>query len=364
MNNKIHNILFSIVMVSGFLYSSIVSMPGKAFAGIEDRCTPGMVSGIGVGSNKNLHAKCADAGVANPCKCNWDDTVWHNDFVGICTAPVNIKNSKVPLSEIIQIVQKNVNSLKEQIINFVSIEEFTFEEFNNSGKKAKTLNILSDYRVVHEQSASAESTKIISEETRNILSVKEDGKEKYVENYADFITAKHNPYDDLFIWFNKDTEKCFDYRLDNSVNIKKRKTHVIRISPKRNVLDIGQVCRAIDMSNDGFVYIDTETTNILRSSKKPSLYIREFDYVPPFNYTPLDSPKCFTKPCVYVIQYEYDYGDVMIGDQAWRLPISKQVKVEVVKTTYDMQPWLVYKYRYIDHKTFTVGTKIWFPETD
>jgi hypothetical protein len=49
---------------------------------------------------------------------------------------------------------------------------------------------------------------------------------------------------------------------------------------------------------------------------------------------------------------------VKILDKIWRLPVTKQAKVEVIRSVNLLEPWLVYKYKYSNHKAFTANTKI------
>ena len=106
---------------------------------------------------------------------------------------------------------------------------------------------------------------------------------------------------------------------------------------------------------------ETKTMDIVRSATRPLYYIREFDYNP-FNYTPLNQPSCSKKPCVYSTAYIYDYDNIIIKDQIWRLPVTKQIKVEFFAAVNTLQPWLVYNSRYSNHKAFNVDTKIRFGE--
>ena len=98
---------------------------------------------------------------------------------GICAVPVNAQDSDVSLSEILQAVQKNVDSLKEKLVDFTSREEFTIEEFDSKGEKVKkTTNIISDHRAVPEAAKPEQLSLVlpsIIREEREILSAKENG---------------------------------------------------------------------------------------------------------------------------------------------------------------------------------------------
>ena len=154
-------------------------------------------------------------------------------FLLICGLNVNAasaQDSNISLSDIIQNVQKKINFLSEHIANFVTIEEITIKEFDNKGNVKKTKSIISEYRVIPEKLTYVQSSEI-TQEIREILSVKEEGI-KNVNKFIEPVSARGNPYNDLFLWFDNDSEKCFDYKLNGTEKINERDAYVIYISIK------------------------------------------------------------------------------------------------------------------------------------
>ena len=167
--------------------------------------------------------------------------------------------------------------------------------------------------------------------------VNEDGKEQSIGKFAGLIDTGHNPYEDLFLWFGKDAEKCFDCKFNGVTKVNKREAYEVRVFQKENINGIDKTCESINMTDEGFVFIDTKTMDILRSARRPPHYIREFEYNP-FNYAPLKHPVCSVKPCVYAAEYVYDFDNVKIRDQVWRLPVTKQITVATFVSHNNLQP--------------------------
>ena len=135
-------------------------------------------------------------------------------FLGLYIVSAIAKDSDVSILEILQAVQKNVESLKEQNINLIADEEITIEEFDDKGKVKKTINILSEYRIIQTKSEKPFSYGIPQEE-RTVLFTKENGKviktKTFIEPYM--FRFAYNGTSELFVLFDKQNEEYFDYEL-------------------------------------------------------------------------------------------------------------------------------------------------------
>jgi len=111
----------------------------------------------------------------------------------MCAVSLNAADADISLSEILQAVQKNTDLLKENVIDLISEEEITIEEFNNKGKRTRIANIVSEYRIFPEKTTSIADCRIVYEimesissagimrEEREILSAKENNRTQRLE---------------------------------------------------------------------------------------------------------------------------------------------------------------------------------------
>jgi hypothetical protein len=269
------------------------------------------------------------------------------------------------LSRILQAVQKNVDSQKEQIIDIISREEITIEEFDDKGKTRKTTNVISNYHIFPETTSSIPDCRIVTEilasvqpagilrEERTMLSAKVDNKAQRMDRFrfTEDIWAKGNSYVDLFILFDKQNEKCFEYRLIGK--FEEDNVYAIVIKQKEN--DIGKSNRwQWDLLYEGVALIDAVTMEIVQliRNKVPLTY---------YNIS-RDGDNAITKNVskrqYFFTQIEYD--KIKIGNQFLTLPVERTVRLFRA----DGQLDTVYKYRYSDHKAFAVDTKISFDPID
>ena len=205
---------------------------------------------------------------------------------GICAIHAGAQDSDAYLLKILEAVQKNVNSQKERMVDYVSKEEITVEEFNDEGKIKKTTNIISDYRIFPETASVISDCRIVSEilgsvqpsgilrEEREMLSVKEDN--NIIKEFTEAVWAKGNSYVDYFILFDKQNEKCFDYKLIG--RMEEPNAYVIEIKQKE--IDIGKNEKLKwELNYEGFAFIDTNTMEIVQLNRKGVGYHVNYDGV-------------------------------------------------------------------------------------
>ena len=288
----------------------------------------------------------------------------------MCVFTVNAQDTGASLPEILDAVQKNVDFLKEHIVDLISEEEIIAEEFNDKGKVKKTTNIISEYRIFPELTNSTSGCHAVYEiiesllpagilrEERELLSAKENNKTQRLDKYefTEQFWAKGSSYIELFFLFDKQNEKCFDYELKGVRRINNRNVYEIGIKQKESDAGTKQTSENENISWDikfaGFALIDTGTREIVQLNRdKFGININ--------TRRPGKSPIAGMFPYVtirYFLFTQYEYGKVKIDDQYLTLPVAKTFKLFRINE----QLHASYKYRYRNHKVFTVDTKISF----
>ena len=291
----------------------------------------------------------------------------------ICAVHVSAQELYTDISEILQAVQKNVDSQKERLIDILSKEEITLEEFDNKGELAEIANIISDYRVfpgtinkisdcrvLYSEILEFTRSPGILREERVILSTENNG---WIEkkSYGDFW-AKGNTYVDLFSAFDKQNEKCFDYKfigegkisLTGTGKIKERNVYAIEIKHKET--NIGQTEKlSWVLKHGGIALIDVGTMEIVRLSRSVNYHITYNNFSTNWRGRVFALEDQIEK---YVYSIEYEYDKVKIGDQFLTLPLVKIAKI----FRENGQLAAVYTYRYRDHRAFNASVKISFDE--
>jgi len=293
----------------------------------------------------------------------------------MCAIPVNARDENASLAEILHAVHRNVDFLKENIINLINTEEITVEEFNDREKRTRAVNIISDYRVFPEKTGPISDCRVIYEilesmmptgilrEEREMLSVKENNRTQRLDRFefTEPFWARGSSYVDLLILFDKQSEQCFDYELKGAGNADNRDVYIIGIRQKE--ADIGETAGeknetiSWNVRYRGVAFIDSATMEIVRLNR---------DMVN-INYNTQrakNSPLHDMFPSVALTRYgllvQYEYGRVRINDKYLTLPVTKAVDLFRENGQQDAS----YKYRYGNYRAFTVDTKIIFGATD
>ena len=286
---------------------------------------------------------------------------------GMCAVSVKAQDSDEyisnVLSQILQAVQKNVDFQKNQMIDLISMEEITIEEFDTHEKISKITSVTSNYRAFPEKTTTIPDCNFVSKtlasllpldklrEEREVLSIKENG--KVLKKFTEPFWAKGSSYIDYFMIFDKQNEKCFDYELMNSVIIDGRSVYTIGI--KQKAKDIGgSGMWEWELLYEGIALIDAETMEFVRSSRGmvPLTY---YNVNLKSNYLPR---KSVSQKQFFFTQYTYE--KVKIGDYFMTLPVEKFVRL----FQENGQLHTSYKSRYSNYRAFTVNTKIIFDTID
>jgi len=291
--------------------------------------------------------------------------------IRISDVPVKTRDADTSLSEILHAVQKNVDFLKEHIIDLVSEEKITIEEYNNRGRVGRTTSIISEYRIFPERTSSIPDCRVVYEiiesllpvgilrEERELLSAKENNREQRLDRFrfTEHFWARGSSYVELMILFDKQNEGCFDYELKGVGSVDGRNVYVIGI--KQREADVGSVHAEKDMNiswdvrYEGSALIDAETMDIVQLNRDRVTIghgVQRTENAPMYDMF----PNVTTIRYFLFIQYEYE--KVSINDRFLTLPVTKTVSL--FRET--GQPDISYKYRYGNHRAFTVDTKISF----
>ena len=275
-------------------------------------------------------------------------------ILGMCAYPASAPGAEISISEILEAVQNNTASLREQIVDFTSKEEITIEEFNVDKKGVigtkKTTNIVSEFRAFPKAAKSGQVATVlpdILQKERTVLAVTENGKDRKNKNYTepDFFAA-NDAYTDLFILFDKQNEQNFHYELKGIEKIGERDVYVIRIAQKE--METGQVGKwEYNIAFEGAARVDAETMEVVRLNRG-RIYRIHYG-----TRSPRDPRINSVETGSYYLS-QHEYGKVKIMDRFLTLPVARTIRL----FRNDGSPDTVYKYRYSDFKAFTVDTKI------
>jgi len=287
----------------------------------------------------------------------------------ICVFIANARAADISLSGILRAVQNNVDFLKEHIVDLISEEEITVEEFNDKGKVKNKINITAEYRVFPELKESTPDCRVIYDivesflpagilrEERILLSVKENNKTRLPDGYEfkEHFGVGGSSYVELLFLFDKNNEKCFDYELKGAGKYNDRDVYIIGI--KRKEADSGR--RRIeneniswDMKYDVTALIDAGTMEIVQLNRERveiSFSSRRTAKTTIAGMFPYVTTR-------YYLFIQYEYERVKIRDRYLTLPVAKTARLLRINE----QPEAVYKYRYGNHRMFAVGTKVLF----
>ena len=163
-------------------------------------------------------------------------------------------------AKILQNIQRQIDLLKENLVDIISLEEVTNERTGYyQGKQAiKTTSTLSDYRtsysketagVIHDCSSVAKilnpiEPPYILQEDRKVRSIIRS--DNYKDNWAFVTTAidqfyidiARNSFVELIVPFDRQYEKCFDYKLLGVVKINDRNAYVIEVMGKESSREV------------------------------------------------------------------------------------------------------------------------------
>ena len=290
--------------------------------------------------------------------------------LAICVFIANARDADASLPEILQAVQKNVDFLKEHLVDLISEEEITIEEFDDKGKAKKTKNIISEYRIFPETTGSIPDCRVIYEiiesllpvgilrEERELLSVKENNRTQRLDKYSftEDFWASGGSYIELLVLFDKQNEKCFDYELKGDKNTNGRNVYEIGIKQKGADVGTKELGKnekiSWNITYEGSALIDAGTMEIVQINRD------RIDIKIDTRRTEKSSitgmfPYVTTR---YFLFTQYEYEKVKINNQYLTLPVAKIARLFRINE----QLYISYKYRYGKHRVFAVDTKISF----
>ena len=240
----------------------------------------------------------------------------------ICVISINAQDSKISLTaispniedtekleniqnlqtKILQNVQRQVDLLKENLVNIVSSEEVASERdseaFDSKGEKViRTKNILSEYRISYLKDVTdvipdcSVVAKIfnpleppyILQEDRAVQSVKESNQRlPDIYPYGVFtatlnqfyLDIARNSFLEMIVPFDKQYEKCFNYKLLGIAKIKERDTYVIEVMGKEKSTEEGIIAQdkftemSWNIKFGGLALIDAKTMEIFQFNEK------------------------------------------------------------------------------------------------
>jgi len=299
-------------------------------------------------------------------------------FLKMFVVTINAQNLEYSLTNILQSIQNNIELQKEQIINIFSKEEITVKEYDKNIKPVITTNIISNYRIFPVKDSIITDCQIVFQiissmqpsimlEDREILSIKRNNKN--IKDFTEDIWAKGNNYTDIFIIFDKQNEKCFDYKLLDIENIDGRKVLAIEIKQKKmdfgkndldnvvkNNSDMKMISISWNLTYEGIILVDAETMEIVQLYRDGIEYIETHKYN---NKPPLNNAKdnwIIFKEEKYYFFINYKYEKIMIGGHNYTLPTNKTVKLFRENGQLDT----VYEYRYSNYGAFSTDAKVMF----
>ena len=274
-------------------------------------------------------------------------------------SPVKAHDSTIKLPEILQAVQTYVDFLRNNVRDFVSREEITIEEFDNRGRINKTTEIISEFRVTPVRPELRKPGRLflytIPQEERTLLSVRENDKPRRNTNFSEpaFLVGL-NPFNDLLVIFDKRNEEYFNYRLNGIETISGRKAYVIEIEQKE--AEIGNTTTFWWIRKyEGVAHIDVETMDVLKLNRG------RHDFRPGARHLRYLGRLIGRNVSMRLPHYHYyEYKKVNIGNQYYTLPVERTSRLY----HQDGRIHTIFRYRYSDHRVFTVDTNIKFDFTD
>jgi len=214
----------------------------------------------------------------------------------VCAAYANAQSADISISEILSAVQKNADFLKENLVDLVSREEITVDEFGNKGETKKTTNIISEYRVFAEPLNNSSDCNGVSEtlyfpqsrrpggisreafgilretlgiprEKRETLSVKVDNKTprtaKAIFNAP--VWDEEHSFAGYLALFNKQYEQCFNYKFLGVETVNDRAAYAVEITRIESGGEQGDV--SLNPVYKSMALIDAETMDIVQLNR-------------------------------------------------------------------------------------------------
>ena len=259
---------------------------------------------------------------------------------GLSCLPVHPQEAPGPAAvDIASRVQKNVAAFQELLPDFICDERVTRHEIEQ-GKVTREDRFISSFRVTRRKSP-VSSTSPVFLETREVISATVKGKPATVRNYVPPIGVTDGFNDDLFYFFDKEKEKCFDFELAGSEKIRGRTTLILSIRAKDNVKRIGGKCSSLSPGETSKAFVDSELMQVMRLQLFPTGYLQFAGPLSRWNGK-------------YVIYQSIDYAEVFINGVPYWLPAAKRAEFVKLKG----QRSYLYVVEYSNFHKFDVSAKV------
>ena len=182
---------------------------------------------------------------------------------GLSCLPVHPQEAPGPAAvDIASRVQKNVEAFQDLMPDFICDERVTKQEFEQR-KVTREDRFISSFRVTRGKSSNSSTSPILIE-TREVISATVKGKRVTVRNYVLPIGVTGGFSDDLFYFFGKEKEKCFDFELAGSDKIRGRTALLLSIRVKDDVKRIEGRCSSLSPGKTSKAWVDSESMQIMR----------------------------------------------------------------------------------------------------
>lgn len=199
--------------------------------------------------------------------------------------------------KILRNIQNQVDLLKENLVDIITTEEVinddSFQTYDVKGKPIEQIiSTISEYRISFQKETTSTSSNcivvakilnpaeppFILQEDRKILSIKRSDLTKYgrpqtlhgqgqtlTDPLSHFLfDVARNSFIELIIPFDRQYEKCFDYKLLGVTKIKERTLYVVSVKGKESSIEEGITQKFIATEEDMVVKRD-KTTNTMNT---------------------------------------------------------------------------------------------------
>jgi hypothetical protein len=162
-----------------------------------------------------------------------------------------------------------------------------------------------------------------------------------IRKYEPPIGVEGGFCDDLFILFDKENEKCFNFELAGSEKLRDRTALILQINAKENARLIGGRCKVFGPGEKNTAWIDSESMQVMRIQRSP---VKVGFWNGPFSGA----------NGIYFIHPLVDYAKTAIKDSFYWLPAVKRVEFIQAKGPHSY----LYVLDYSNYHMFQVSTKL------
>lgn len=260
---------------------------------------------------------------------------------GLSGLPFHAQEARGPAAaDIVSRVQKNVAAFQILLPDFICDERVTSQTIEKA-KVTEEERVISSFRVTRRKSPVRSASPMFLE-SREVISATVNGKPTTVRNYVLPLGVRGGFSDDLLYFFDKEKEKCFDFELAGSEEIRGRTALVLSIRVKDNVGLIGGKCSSLPPGKTSKAWVDSESMQVLRLQMFST---RILMYTTPWNRGHNGE---------YLFYPSIDYAEAFINGTPYWMPAAK--RGEFVKSK--EQRSYLYVVEYSNYHKFQVSTNV------